>query len=374
MRMHDINEKQISMPSKFSTGDEVAVIGHPTLRGTVSRMLPDGVAMVHFDIAPGHKGIESEVDLSDLEPATVHESKMSRLDAELDNPEIDDDIHDPNISDEEFEDKYGMSKEIAKMFRDAAINDKPIFDPKHDRWTEYGDPIHEKLDANQRRAGQAGPTDKAPLRGKLVGGGLEEGGLNKIANKVMGAAPKEPAYKVGQKVKYETNPHQPDWVDGGRGVGVITDYKNGHYIINGNPVNHFEIKGVVEQGVAEGDVFFIEMGSTLIETTVLRANHDTVLLAADDTAMSLLEASAVMEAEYHGRKVPLGKPMQGDVKKFKVYVKDPKTGNVKKVNFGDPNMRIKKSNPARRKSFRARHNCANPGPRTKARYWSCRKW
>ena len=80
------------------------------------------------------------------------------------------------------------------------------------------------------------------------------------------------------------------------------------------------------------------------------------------------------EAEYHGRKVPLGKPMQGDVKKFKVYVKDPKTGNIKKVNFGDPNMRIKKSNPARRKSFRARHNCANPGPRTKARYWSCRKW
>jgi hypothetical protein len=80
------------------------------------------------------------------------------------------------------------------------------------------------------------------------------------------------------------------------------------------------------------------------------------------------------EAEYRGRKVQLGKPMRGDVKKFKVYVKDPKTGNVKKVNFGDPNMRIKKSNPARRKSFRARHNCANPGPRTKARYWSCRKW
>jgi len=82
----------------------------------------------------------------------------------------------------------------------------------------------------------------------------------------------------------------------------------------------------------------------------------------------------VDEAEYQGRKVKLGKPMQGDVKKFKVYVRDPKTKNVKKVNFGDPNMRIKKSNPARRKSFRARHNCDNPGPRTKARYWSCRKW
>tara|TARA_B100000927_G_scaffold273741_1_gene252443 strand:- start:3027 stop:3581 length:555 start_codon:yes stop_codon:yes gene_type:complete len=82
----------------------------------------------------------------------------------------------------------------------------------------------------------------------------------------------------------------------------------------------------------------------------------------------------VDEAEYQGRKVKLGKPMQGDVKKFKVYVRDPKTGNTKKVNFGDPNMKIKKSNPARRRSFRARHNCDNPGPRTKARYWSCRKW
>ncbi len=89
----------------------------------------------------------------------------------------------------------------------------------------------------------------------------------------------------------------------------------------------------------------------------------------------------VWEAEYRGRKVPLNKPMRGDVKKFKVYVKDPKTGNVKKVNFGHggtsakrPTMRIRKSNPARRRSFRARHNCDNPGPRDKARYWSCRAW
>ena len=82
----------------------------------------------------------------------------------------------------------------------------------------------------------------------------------------------------------------------------------------------------------------------------------------------------VYEAEYQGRKVTLNKPMRGDVKKFKVYVKDPKTGNIKKVNFGDPNMKIKKSNPKRRKSFRARHNCDNPGPKTKARYWSCKKW
>ena len=81
----------------------------------------------------------------------------------------------------------------------------------------------------------------------------------------------------------------------------------------------------------------------------------------------------VEEAEYRGRKVKLGVPMKGDVKKSKVYVKNPK-GNVVKVNFGDKKMRIKKSIPKRRKSFRARHNCANPGPRHKARYWSCRAW
>ena len=79
------------------------------------------------------------------------------------------------------------------------------------------------------------------------------------------------------------------------------------------------------------------------------------------------------EAEYQGRDVKLGKPMRGDVKKFKVYVKNPE-GNVVKVNFGQKGMKIKKNNPERRKAFRARHNCDNPGPRHKPRYWSCRKW
>lgn len=85
------------------------------------------------------------------------------------------------------------------------------------------------------------------------------------------------------------------------------------------------------------------------------------------------ECDCVFEAEYRGRKVTLGKPMQGDVKKFKVYVKNPK-GKVVKVNFGQKGMNIKRNNPVRRKAYRARHNCANPGPRHKANYWSCRKW
>lgn len=90
--------------------------------------------------------------------------------------------------------------------------------------------------------------------------------------------------------------------------------------------------------------------------------------------------NGLFEAEYQGRTVKLNKPMQGDVKKFKVYVKNPK-GNVVKVNFGHggtsakgKTMKIRKSNPKARKSFRARHNCENPGPKHKARYWSCRKW
>ena len=86
------------------------------------------------------------------------------------------------------------------------------------------------------------------------------------------------------------------------------------------------------------------------------------------------KAGYLEEAEYQGRKVSLGKPTRGDVAKFKVFVKDPKTGNVKKVNFGDKNMRIKKNIPGRRKSFRARHKCHTAKDRTTARYWSCRAW
>ena len=154
---------------------------------------------------------------------------------------------------------------------------------------------------------------------------------------------------------------------------------------------------------AAGDDFAFELSDgTLVETYILESTQDGILLAATDTIITVLDEWQQLvdpledlnedvtletmgyggsmgeddmdEAKYHGREVPLGKPMAGDVKKSKVYVKDPSTGNIKKVNFGDPNMRIKKSIPGRRKSFRARHHCENPGSRLKARYWSCRAW
>ena len=80
-------------------------------------------------------------------------------------------------------------------------------------------------------------------------------------------------------------------------------------------------------------------------------------------------------ATYRGRSVKLNKPFRtpNKSKKFGVYVKNEK-GNIIKVTFGDPNMEIKRDDPARRKNFRARHNCDNPGPKHKARYWSCYQW
>ena len=128
-----------------------------------------------------------------------------------------------------------------------------------------------------------------------------------------------------------------------------------------------------ELDLQEGDSFDIELDNIVLETGILEVFEDGVLVEMDSVGMSYLSNFQLDEAEYQGRNVPLGKPMKGDVKKSKVYVKGP-SGRVVKVNFGDKKMKIKKSNPKRRKSFRARHNCANPGPRWKARYWSCRAW
>lgn len=135
-----------------------------------------------------------------------------------------------------------------------------------------------------------------------------------------------------------------------------------------------------EGPLSSGDYFQIELSEDEgIETWVIAEWTESVLIEADATTLKLLEAHGctfhdeLTEAEYQGRKVPLGKRMPGDVKKSKVYVRKP-NGKVVKVNFGDKKMKIKKTNPARRKSFRARHNCDNPGPRWKARYWSCKAW
>lgn len=127
-----------------------------------------------------------------------------------------------------------------------------------------------------------------------------------------------------------------------------------------------------QQAEQQGDTYKVKELDDRIEKTL---DHITVtgrpVMGTDGNPV--VPGEPLGEAEYQGRTVPLNKPMKGDVKKSKVYVKKP-DGKVVKVNFGDKNMRIKKSNPERRKSFRARHKCENPGPKWKARYWSCRAW
>jgi len=137
-----------------------------------------------------------------------------------------------------------------------------------------------------------------------------------------------------------------------------------------NEVRTLHKKGYIELSV--NDRAIVE--SDLARKVILE-NGNIVYLEVPEKS-----TETISEAEYQGRKVQLGKIMQGDIKKFKVYVKNDK-GRVVKVNFGfggksakGKRMTIKKNNPARRKSFRARHNCDNPGPRWKARYWACRTW
>ncbi len=145
-----------------------------------------------------------------------------------------------------------------------------------------------------------------------------------------------------------------------------------------------ELKGIITEEVNR---FFLE---SQVFPYLTEAFLDDGTPVCVECLMEQLDTAAcgcpdlVYEAEYQGRKVTLNKPTRGDVKKFKVYVKDPSTGNIKKVNFGhggssakakgEKTMKIRKSNPEARKNFRARHNCDNPGPKTKARYWSCKKW
>lgn len=153
----------------------------------------------------------------------------------------------------------------------------------------------------------------------------------------------------------------------------MTEKRFSHYI---------ELVESEEVDIYEGDGFYFMLDEDSgVETEVLAAWDDAILIELDQTALALLQdigahfidSNDLNEAKYQGRTVPLGKPMKGDVAKSKVYVRKP-NGKIVKVNFGDKKLSIKKHIPGRRKSFRARHNCSNPGPRWKARYWSCRAW
>ena len=172
------------------------------------------------------------------------------------------------------------------------------------------------------------------------------------------------------------NKYQGDFV-GMFGEGVVNEacwegykqvggkMKNGKMVPNCVPISEdINSDDDVNYGLVEPEEYDVE-DEDMVDFISFMRSYSKQLSEAN--------CNCVYEAEYQGRDVQLGKPMQGDVKKFKVYVKNP-AGNVVKVNFGQKGMKIRKSNPAARKSFRARMNCDSPGPRHKANYWSCRKW
>jgi hypothetical protein len=130
---------------------------------------------------------------------------------------------------------------------------------------------------------------------------------------------------------------------------------------------------VMENSVGMGQTLFA--GDLGIKAHFGFEHHPDTIKEMEACCDDCSEELEITEAEYQGRKVKLNDPFRTPKgpKKFSVYVKNEK-GNVVKVNFGSPDMEIKRDNPERRKSFRARHNCDNPGPKTKARYWSCRMW
>lgn len=218
-------------------------------------------------------------------------------------------------------------------------------------------PVDEDLGPEQKRVGQLGPTEKVKNNniGKLVGGESVDP-LRTIKKLALGESELDEGLK--------------GWLAGAALLATLwgVEVHQAKKAVEASP----QIQKLIQlhqRAEHEGDPAKIKELEDRLETA-----KDHFLITGREIMNKQGEpVDPTYEAKYQGREVPLGKPMQGDVKKSKVYVRKP-NGKVVKVNFGDKTMRIKKNSPSHRKSFRARHHCENPGPRWKARYWSCRAW
>ena len=177
--------------------------------------------------------------------------------------------------------------------------------------------------------------------------------------------------KSAQARKRRKDPNQPKKTGAAKPTNVKTDKKTKK---EGLGMKKQTIMEMIKEAMDDvRDTYGSEV-SDRNKKSIKDGSKDLKLTEEENEYYSMLSEGEVLEeAEYQGRKVTLNKPMRGDVKKSKVYVKN-KKGNVVKVNFGDPNMKIRKSNPKARKSFRARHKCHEKKPKTSAGYWSCKAW
>ena len=268
-----------------------------------------------------------------------------------------------DLSDEEFEAKHKMSKAQARE----------QFDEAHNASAEEEDKFHTELDDLVHKTFGHSSDERGEKMSEPTQDAFQE--LKDYAE-TSGGIDKEEFEKAAYLVKAMGKPHLKDKAEGMLDdlIGKMdSDPRDKVIQVLARHIDLTVLKNLLNEGKVK------EMLLAMEELTDEEFNAEYSMSKAEAKEKFNLD-----EAEYQGRTVKLNKPTRGDVKKFKVYVKDPKTGNVKKVNFGhggtsakkagQKTMSIKKSNPARRKSFRARHNCDNPGPKTKARYWSCRAW
>jgi hypothetical protein len=253
---------------------------------------------------------------------------------------------------------------------------------------------------NKESAGGGPGWDRYNTKGERVGkcGDAEEGKAKKLGKEKIGAfvRRKRAAQKKagrGKKGTGESKGKKPIFVK--TGVTEVKESFENFLVESRGAVFQMNFDTIQAKDLLPCDVIINESGQLLeVEHIEINENNYSVLFTDEngcelteqfdaETMMGFvdnLEETAyndfgdkIMVYEESEKKVKLNKIMRGDVKKYKVYVRNDK-GNVVKVNFGDPNMEIKRDDPARRKNFRARHNCDNPGPRWKARYWACKTW
>jgi hypothetical protein len=264
---------------------------------------------------------------------------------------------------------------------------------------------------NRESAGGGPGWDRYNTKGERVGkcGDAEEGesyaaclskqkakklGKEKIGSFVRRKRTAQRKAGRGKKGESQSKGKKPIFVD--TGITKVDESYDYFLIENKNHVIQLKYDSIEARELLPFDLVSTQTGKVLNVDLIENIDNDLLSITFSDengcelketfepnTVMGFVDNLENQETnlyeevfelyEDEKKKVKLNKIMKGDVKKYKVYVKNEK-GNVVKVNFGDPNMEIKRDDPGRRKNFRARHNCDNPGPKWKARYWACKTW
>jgi len=296
------------------------------------------------------------------------------------------------LTDKEFQDKYNMSKNDAKEQFDLDEASCGMKKRYEDASAEEEDKFHTELDKLMHRTFGHSSDERGEKMKKSTQDAFQE--LKDYAE-TSGGIDKEEFEKAAYLVKAMGKPHLKDKAEGMLDdlIGKMdSDPRDKVIQVLSQHIDLTFLKNLFKTEEVDDEKFTdkqIKMAFGILNDPRFKSGNMTeIVRRIEGIADGLSDHPSVKkaiqrtneditnEAEYQGRKVKLGKPMRGDVAKYKVYVKDKKTGNVKKVNFGDKNMEIKRDDPKRRKSFRARHGCGTPkaSDRTKARYWSCRMW